>query len=96
VQGVVLRVLVSFEQVVVGLGRDAALRVALENDGNEAATGIALRLALPRGSARLVSGDAACSGSQPLECTLAPLGPGVVAHRLDRVSKDCERVSRRR
>jgi Tol biopolymer transport system component len=71
-----LRVLVSFEQSVVGLGRDAAFRVALENDGNEAATGVVLRLALPRGSTRLLSGDAACRGSEPLECALAPLGPG--------------------
>jgi Ca2+-binding RTX toxin-like protein len=71
-----LRVLVSFEQSVVGLGRDASLRVALENDGNESAAGVVVRLTLSRGSTRLVSGDAACSGSEPLECTLAPLGAG--------------------
>jgi hypothetical protein len=71
-----LRVLASFEESVVGLGRDASLRVALENDGNEPATGVVVRLALARGSTRLVSGEAACSGSDPLECTLAPLGPG--------------------
>ena len=71
-----LRVLVSFEESVAGLGRDASLRVAVENDGNEAATGVVVRLALARGSTRLVSGEAACSGSEPLECTLPPLGPG--------------------
>jgi Tol biopolymer transport system component len=71
-----VRVLASFAQSVVGIGRDASLRVAVENDGNEAATGVVLRVALPHGSVRLVSDAAACSGNQPLECTLAPLGPG--------------------
>jgi Tol biopolymer transport system component len=71
-----LKVLASFERNVVGLGGDAALRVAVENDGNEAATGVVLRLSVTRGRTRLVSGEAVCSRSEPLECTLAPLGPG--------------------
>jgi Ca2+-binding RTX toxin-like protein len=146
-----VRVLASFAQSVVGIGRDASLRVAVENDGNETATGVVLRVALARGTVGTNNSDRIL-GSPRRDTICAregfdtvragagddwiDAGPGydtvtggrgrdtvlgggerdtiivrdgfrddvscggqrdrVVADRLDRVSKDCERVSRRR
>ena len=52
------------------------IRVALENDGNQTATGLVLRLQVTRGRGRVRPPSTSCSGVEVVQCPLPPLEPG--------------------
>jgi TolB protein len=62
-----------------GLGQDAQYRLDIDNDGNEAATGVRLELTTTRAALTFGAGELACTGPKlDLTCPLPPIAPGAV------------------
>ena len=62
-----------------GLGQDAQYRLDIDNDGNEAATGVRLELATTKAALTFGVGALACTGPKlDLTCALPPIAPGAV------------------
>jgi hypothetical protein len=71
-----LRVRATPVRNLVGLRGDARVRLSIENDGNETATGVELTLKLAFGRGQVRPPPRSCRGERVIVCELAPVAAG--------------------